>query len=91
MNIKFGEVWKPVGPFRTPTFKFNTKPLMVGQARRGGLGRRAPPLANTHAEVEVEQHEGSDEEKARILLGKQFGGPGGSVRSSRKFLPLSKK
>ena len=38
-----------------------------------------------------EQHEGSDEEKARILLGKQFGGPGGSVRSSRKFLPLSKK
>ena len=60
MDIKFGEVWKPVGPFRTPTFKFNTKPLMVGQARRGGLGRRAPPLASTHAEVEVEQHEGSD-------------------------------
>ena len=61
MNNKFGEVWKPVGPFRTPTFvQFNTKPLMVGQARRGGLGRRAPPLANTHAEVEVEQHEGSD-------------------------------
>ena len=37
-----------------------------------------------------EQHEGSDEEKARILLGKQFGGPGGSVRSSRKFLPQKK-
>ena len=33
---------------------------MVGQARRGGLGRRAPPLANTHTEVEVEQQEGSD-------------------------------
>ena len=33
---------------------------MVGQARRGGLGRRAPPLANTHTEVEVEQHEDSD-------------------------------
>ena len=33
---------------------------MVGQARRGGLVRRAPPLANTHAEVEVEEHEGSD-------------------------------
>ena len=61
MNNKFGEVWKPVGPFRTPTFvQFNTKPLMVGQARRGGLVRRAPPLANTHAEVEVEEHEGSD-------------------------------
>ena len=56
MKNKFGEVWKPVGPFRTPTFvQFNTKPLMVGQARRGGLVRRAPPLANTHAEVEVEE------------------------------------
>ena len=61
MDNKFGEVWKPVGPFRTPTFiQFKTKPLMVGQARRGGLGRRAPPLANTHTEVEVEQHEDSD-------------------------------
>ena len=61
MDIKFGEVWKPMGPFRTPTFvKVNITPLMVGQARRGGLGRRAPPLANTHTEVEVEQQEGSD-------------------------------
>ena len=38
----------------------------------------------------VEHHENSEEEKARLLLGKQFGTPGGSVRSSRKFLPLKK-
>ena len=62
MDIKFGEVWKPMGPFRTPTFvQFNTKPLMLGQARRGGLGRSAPPLGITlHTEVEEEQQEGSD-------------------------------
>ena len=37
-----------------------------------------------------EHHENSEEEKARLLLGKQFGTPGGSLRSSRKFLPLKK-
>ena len=62
MDIKFGEVWKPMGPFRTPTFvQFNTKPLMLGQARCGSLGWSAPPLGITlHTEVEEEQQEGSD-------------------------------
>eukprot|EP00090_Calanus_glacialis_P005198 TRINITY_DN14003_c0_g1_i1.p1 TRINITY_DN14003_c0_g1~~TRINITY_DN14003_c0_g1_i1.p1 ORF type:complete len:1873 (+),score=761.29 TRINITY_DN14003_c0_g1_i1:223-5619(+) len=42
--------------------------------------------------TKTEEHqESSEEEKARLLLGKQVGNqPGGSVRSSRRFLPLRK-
>merc|ERR1711909_158484 len=42
--------------------------------------------------TKTEDHqETSEEEKAQLLLGKQVGNqPGGSVRTSRRFLPLRK-
>jgi len=63
--------------------KSRTRESLLAQAFKQKFLRKG-----TKAE---EQQESSEEEKARLLLGKQVGNqPGGSVRSSRRFLPLRK-
>jgi len=63
--------------------KSRTRESLLAQAFKQKFLRKG-----TKAE---EQQETSEEEKARLLLGKQVGNqPGGSVRSSRRFLPLRK-
>merc|ERR1719427_1595555 len=63
--------------------KSRTRESLLAQAFKQKFLRKG-----TKAE---EHQESSEEEKARLLLGKQFGNqPGGSVRSSRRFLPLRK-
>merc|ERR1711972_1068211 len=60
--------------------KGRTRESLITQALKQKFLRKGLKNEDHH-------HESTEEEKARLLLGKQFGTPGGSIRSSRKFLP----
>ena len=71
MKRKFGQVWQPVGAFRTPTFLQETKVgqqlLLKAQSRRDGPGKRAIATRRVSEVVEEEednQGAGSDSDNS---------------------------